>query len=475
MGITNLRITGSEVLYDPCVREFAGTSFAAPTVSGIAALMLEANPNLGWRDVQDILAYSALPNFKDVDNSLNTAKNSNGGGLLFNSSDGFGHVDAHGAVRLAETWDNTNTMENYKNLQYNMPESFHLIKATGKHGFDFEIGQDIEVEHVGLKLDFTDMKGKSLDNYRINLLSPEDENGNRTVVKMLDRPGSSCDGLKNVYCLRNELYTQHFRGVDSKGTWTIEFNNSMEISLDNLSVNVAGKPAGVREMIYTDTFCSDDFTEFLESKSKNKSESTHADNYTISSGYDAINTAAVTSDVSISLASNEAIIGGKHVTLSNDNEISRIKTGDGDDVIIGDNEDNWFLISRGNNTIGLGEGDNTLSLLHPLWSGLGMTKIYDFKYGSDHIEISKDFDLSSITYETSTRDCEDVIREYVDSVFPDTSNEDVEEVLATALRDLEAEGQDEVEILTLHIGNADLELYEVDHFDPDLMFEFVDV
>jgi len=36
-----------------------GTSFAAPVVSGVVALMLEANPHLGYRDVQQILAYTA--------------------------------------------------------------------------------------------------------------------------------------------------------------------------------------------------------------------------------------------------------------------------------------------------------------------------------------------------------------------------------------------------------------------------------
>ncbi|HMP06772.1 MAG TPA: S8 family serine peptidase, partial [Lacipirellulaceae bacterium] len=41
---------------------FNGTSAATPIVSGVVALMLEANPNLSWRDVQEILVRSARQN-----------------------------------------------------------------------------------------------------------------------------------------------------------------------------------------------------------------------------------------------------------------------------------------------------------------------------------------------------------------------------------------------------------------------------
>ena len=41
---------------------FNGTSAAAPMVTGVVALMLEANPNLSWRDVQEILVRSARQN-----------------------------------------------------------------------------------------------------------------------------------------------------------------------------------------------------------------------------------------------------------------------------------------------------------------------------------------------------------------------------------------------------------------------------
>lgn len=41
---------------------FNGTSSSAPIVSGVVALMLQANPNLTWRDVQEILVRSARQN-----------------------------------------------------------------------------------------------------------------------------------------------------------------------------------------------------------------------------------------------------------------------------------------------------------------------------------------------------------------------------------------------------------------------------
>ena len=48
---------------------FSGTSAAAPVVS-VIALMLEANKKLGYRDVQNILAYSARQELVKVSNSM---------------------------------------------------------------------------------------------------------------------------------------------------------------------------------------------------------------------------------------------------------------------------------------------------------------------------------------------------------------------------------------------------------------------
>jgi subtilisin-like proprotein convertase family protein len=78
-----------------------GTSFSAPQISGLAALILSANPNLTYRDVQQILILSAR-HFDLADPGLRT----NGAGLRFSHNVGFGVPDAGQAVARAQNWPN---------------------------------------------------------------------------------------------------------------------------------------------------------------------------------------------------------------------------------------------------------------------------------------------------------------------------------------------------------------------------------
>ncbi len=82
-------------------RAFVGTSAAAPVVSGVAALVLSANPALGWRDVQQVLALTA----RQVDQT-DPDLSANGAGWAVSHNTGFGVVDAGAAVRLAQRWSN---------------------------------------------------------------------------------------------------------------------------------------------------------------------------------------------------------------------------------------------------------------------------------------------------------------------------------------------------------------------------------
>ncbi len=88
-------------LQSRCTSTFGGTSAAAPQMAGVVALMLEANPNLTWRDVQHVIAKSAIRR-----NLQNSGWTLNGGGFSHNHDYGFGRIDAVTTVQLAKSWVN---------------------------------------------------------------------------------------------------------------------------------------------------------------------------------------------------------------------------------------------------------------------------------------------------------------------------------------------------------------------------------
>lgn len=80
---------------------FTGTSASAPMISGICALILSVNPNLTYRDVQQILIHAS----RHIDKADPDLRR-NGAGYWVDHHTGFGIPDAAEAVRLAETWQN---------------------------------------------------------------------------------------------------------------------------------------------------------------------------------------------------------------------------------------------------------------------------------------------------------------------------------------------------------------------------------
>ena len=130
----------------------SGTSYSTPMVSGIVALMRQANRNLGWRDVKVILADSARKT--DPDN-----KGWGQSGMKYGSFDeryhfnhqyGFGLVDAKAAVDLAKEWVNLPPREE----DTVMKEEFNPISQKEIRR-NLSVVSDIDfIEHVDATIDF---------------------------------------------------------------------------------------------------------------------------------------------------------------------------------------------------------------------------------------------------------------------------------------------------------------------------------
>lgn len=366
-----------------------GTSFAAPAVSAAVGLMLEANPELGYRDVQEILAYSARregladsARFGDGWRT-NGAVNFNGGGLHFSDAFGYGFLNVHDAVRLAETWSKQQTYANLSKVTEAVRMNEKLVAGSKDHiSVDIDVDQAIDIEHVQLAMDLRWLDTGNLDVY---LTSPDG-----TQVRLVyDLP--TVDRIGNV---RNFVFDSvASMGEQSAGTWKLDIYNRNPGAVDKIGAPLAGELQGVTLTIsgsaqglandvyvYTDEFGS------LYSGNDRAERSALHDN---DGGTDTINASAVTSSTTIDLsATKHTVIAG--VTLSLDaNAIENACSGDGNDTLIGSRLANVLDAGRGDDTIYFSFGKDTLD------GGRGQdTLILDCSLGSVSGSVTNDGKLA---------------------------------------------------------------------------------
>jgi subtilisin-like proprotein convertase family protein len=197
----------------------SGTSYSAPTVAAIAAMMLSVNPKLGWRDVQEILADSSyMPAPSASTFTYNGDKTWNGGGMHFSNELGFGVVDANVAVNLARAWTEQSTSANLDAVTV-----MHIAAFTvGKNATVSSTVADtanIRVQHVEVTINDTYLP---VAWSKIVLISPD---GTQSVL--MDQTGlvSGVDKTGGLDVSGSVITSNAFWGESGVGTWTLEIQD----------------------------------------------------------------------------------------------------------------------------------------------------------------------------------------------------------------------------------------------------------
>lgn len=314
-GVLTLDATGSAGTVPGDYINGVGTSFAAPMVSGVVALMLQANPELGYRDVQEILAYSARKTGTGGEWQVNGANNWNGGGLHYSHLYGFGMTDAHAAVRLAETWTLSHTYDNQVTLTQTANTSV-AIPDTGTVASFLTITQDLIVDHVEVTIDITHANAAQL---RIVLISPD---GTQSILA--DHAPMAIEFPTFTFS------TVASWGENARGTWTLQITDTVAGiagSLNAWTLHALGDtPSADDTYIYTD---------------ENTGLIRPVDD---DGGNDTINAAAITRGLSHTLQAG----------------IENLYTGDGADFLAGNAGDNTIVSGRGNDTIRASGGNDVI-------------------------------------------------------------------------------------------------------------------
>ncbi|ALN60816.1 MULTISPECIES: S8 family serine peptidase [Lysobacter] len=225
----------------------SGTSAAAPTVSGVAALVLQANPKLGVREVKYILATTA----RQVDKDQPDVKHANGtllvpgwrknaAGRLFSNWYGFGLVDATAAVELAGRFKPLPALVD-SGWQRVAPAQAVAIGGAGAPAkLQIAIDRDIakiEGVQLGLATDYSSASNTPFP-LQVVLISPK---GTRsTIVPAMTSVSSSAFKLDFVS-------SNAFLDEPAKGTWTLEIadvplaaNAAAKGKLNSFKIRVLG-------------------------------------------------------------------------------------------------------------------------------------------------------------------------------------------------------------------------------------------
>lgn len=201
-----------------------GTSAATPMVSGVAALLLETNPNLSYRDVKYILATTATrndPNRAAVTHSdgrvLVPGWTVNAAGRAYSNWYGFGVVNAARAVEVAENFQSLGALvdSGWRNTTRTVAIG-NTSAAAARLTFQLANGaRNIESVQLGFRVNHSNTR-----QLQFVLISPS---GTRSVVQpAFTAIGSGLNGVQRNFTNWDLLSSNAFLDENATGTWTLE-------------------------------------------------------------------------------------------------------------------------------------------------------------------------------------------------------------------------------------------------------------
>lgn len=323
---------------------FNGTSAAAPQVAGIAALMLQAHPGLGYRDVHAILAGTARvpePGANQRDMQVG-ARDWNGGHRLYTTDLGFGIADAHGAVRVAEAMRATGWVAR---TEENLDMQLISGRAFG-NSLTFRSSGEFLVERVELSLQGVAFN-LGTTTLQLNVSGPY---GIGQRLDLLEKPRAVLGQT-----LPEDGYTWQtpaFLGIQTAGTWQLHFENSLDRSdISSAVLRLFGRDRPAETMHWL----TDDVGWLVDARGGSLSQ--------FSTAPALINGAALSSGMVLDFNATTQMIAGRSLGSGHDLPFRDAWGGDGDDRFIGNASDNLFYGGRGDNTISGGDGVDTAAYL----------------------------------------------------------------------------------------------------------------
>lgn len=182
-----------------------GTSAAAPVGAGVIALMLQANPQLSWRDVQDILIRSSVKI-----QAGNAGWITNAAGLHFNRLFGAGKVDAQAAINLSlnPSRQSLGAHTSIKRTKSNLNQVLFDGSPSG-NSFTFNVSaNNFKTEHVTLK---TNISHSNRGDIEISIISPSG-----TKSTLINKHNDTNDHYSQW-----EFMSVFYWGENPNGTWNV--------------------------------------------------------------------------------------------------------------------------------------------------------------------------------------------------------------------------------------------------------------